>query len=293
MYIAGLPASRPQQVAPLGESEAEEQQQMSEVVEGGGGPAGPRWQPLGPVERRVLGVLVEKAKTTPDAYPMTLNALVAGCNQKSNRHPLMQLGPEDVEQALDRLRQLGAAGIVQGLGRVDKYRHYFYEWLGVDKVEAAVMAELLLRGAQTEGELRAHVSRMEPVADLPALRQVLAALHAKGLVVPLTPPGRGHLVAHALYLPQELERLRTEYSGKARRPESPVPADTPPAVSSAASPAPAGPSAADREAVEALRAAVDELQAQLLRLQHEVEELGGSLRGTQAELERLRAELGA
>ncbi len=191
MYIAGLPASRPQQVAPLGVSEAEEGEPMSEVVEGGGGPAGPRWQPLGPVERRVLGVLVEKAKTTPDAYPMTLNALVAGCNQKSNRHPVMQLGPEDVEQALDRLRQLGAAGIVQGLGRVDKYRHYFYEWLGVDKVEAAVMAELLLRGTQTEGELRAHVSRMEPVADLPALRQVLAVLHAKGLVVPLTPPGRG------------------------------------------------------------------------------------------------------
>lgn len=259
-------------------------------LEGGGQAAGPRWQPIGPVERRVLGVLVEKAKTTPDAYPMTLNALVAGCNQKSNRHPLMQLAPEDVDQALGRLRQLGAAGIVQGLGRVDKYRHYFYEWLGVDKVEAAVMVELLLRGAQTEGELRAHVARMEPVADLPALRQLLASLRAKGLIVSLTPEGRGHVVAHALYLPQEMERLRAEYSGRAVSAEGAFSA-TQAAAPPAATPAPA-PSAADREALAALRAAVDELQTQIAQLQHEVEQLGGSLRGTQAELERLRAELG-
>lgn len=266
---------------------------MSELTQSGGQTAGPRWQPIGPVERRVLGVLVEKAKTTPDAYPMTLNALVAGCNQKSNRHPLMQLGPEDVDQALDRLRQLGAAGIVQGLGRVDKYRHYFYEWLGVDKVEAAVMAELLLRGPQTEGELRAHVSRMEPVADLPALRQVLASLRSKGLVESLTPEGRGHVVAHALYPTQEMERLRAEYSGRVPPPEVADSAATRAAGAAAESSGPASADPADREALAALRAAVDALQSQLAQLQHEVEELGGSLRGTQQELERLRAELGA
>lgn len=264
---------------------------MSEI-EAGGQTAQPRWQPIGPVERRVLGVLVEKAKTTPDAYPMTLNALVAGCNQKSNRHPLMQLAPEDVDQALDRLRQLGAAGIVQGLGRVDKYRHYFYEWLGVDKVEAAIMTELLLRGPQTEGELRAHVARMEPVADLPALRQVLASLRAKGLVVSLTPEGRGHVVAHALYLPPEMERLRMEYSGRVPPGEGAVSPAPQVAGSAAVAPAPPPPSAADREALAALRAAVDELQQQLARLQHEVEQLGSSLRGTQEELERLRSGLG-
>ncbi|HPP53849.1 MAG TPA: DUF480 domain-containing protein, partial [Thermoguttaceae bacterium] len=90
--------------------------------------------------------------------------VTTGANQKSNRAPVMQLEPEDVEAALDRLRAIGAVGLVEGYGRVPKYRHYFYEWLGVDKVEAAVMAELLLRGPQTEGELRAHASRMEPLA---------------------------------------------------------------------------------------------------------------------------------
>src|SRR5687767_11531734 len=82
--------------------------------------AQPRWQPLAAIERRVAGVLVEKAKTTPDVYPMTINALVAGCNQKSNRHPVMQVEADDMEAALDRLRALGAVGIVQGSGRVDK-----------------------------------------------------------------------------------------------------------------------------------------------------------------------------
>ena len=118
-------------------------------------PTAPRWQPLGALDRRVLGVLAEKAKTTPDAYPMSLNGIATGCNQKSNRDPLMQLEPDDVAEALERLRQMGAVGMVEGYGRVTKYRHYLYDWLGVEKIELSVMTELLLRGAQTEGELRA------------------------------------------------------------------------------------------------------------------------------------------
>ncbi len=173
----------------------------------------PRWQPLGAHERRVLGVLAEKAKTTPDAYPMTLNAICVGCNQKSNRHPLMQLEADDVEAALQRLRELGAVAEIIGGGRAAKYRHFFYEWLGVDKVESAVMIELLLRGAQTEGELRGRAARMEPIADLTALRPVLQSLRAKGLVVSLTGEGRGHIVTHALYEPREMERLRAEHAG--------------------------------------------------------------------------------
>ena len=146
-----------------------------------------RWQPLGVIDRRVVGVLAEKAKTTPDIYPMSLNAICTGCNQKSNRTPLMQLEAGDVEESLDRLRALGAVGLVEGYGRVAKYRHYLYEWLGVDKVELAVMTELLLRGPQTEGELRGRAARMEPIADLGALRPVITALKARGLVLPLTP----------------------------------------------------------------------------------------------------------
>lgn len=175
-------------------------------------PAPKRWQPLPPIERRILGVLVEKAKTVPSAYPMTLNAIVTGCNQKSNRDPVMDLTEEVVERALENLRQLGAVGLVQGLGRVDKYRHYLYEWLGVEKEELAIIAELLLRGPQTEGELRAHVSRMEPMPDLPTLRKYLDSLTQKGLVIHLTPPGRGHTVAHNLYPEAELARLKQRFA---------------------------------------------------------------------------------
>jgi len=174
----------------------------------------PQWRPIGPVERRVLGVLIEKAKTTPDYYPMTLAGICTGCNQKSCRWPIMQLEPEDVEEALERLRELGAVGYVHGSGRAVKFRHYAYEWFGVNKVELAVLAELLLRGPQTEGQLRAHVSRMEPMTDLSQLRAVLAALRDKGLVVSLTPESRGHVVSHTLYLPKEMERLRQEYASE-------------------------------------------------------------------------------
>ena len=113
-----------------------------------------KWRPLTAAQRRVAGVLVEKAKTTPDAYPMTLNALTNGCNQKSNRSPLMDLSPDEVQNALDELREMGAVAEVQAGGRVPKYRHYLYEWLGVEKAAMAVMTELLLRGEQTLGELR-------------------------------------------------------------------------------------------------------------------------------------------
>ncbi len=115
---------------------------MSDIATASQPQSSPRWQPLSAIDRRVLGVLAEKAKTTPDIYPMSLNAICTGCNQKSNRDPVMQLEPADVEESLDRLRQLGAVGIIEGYGRVAKYRHYLYEWLGVEKVELSVMTEL-------------------------------------------------------------------------------------------------------------------------------------------------------
>jgi len=171
-----------------------------------------RWQPVKAIDRRVIGVLIEKAKTTPDAYPMTINGLVTGSNQKSNRFPTMDVQPEDIEESLERLRELGAVAEIIGGGRVAKFRHYLYEWLGVDKVELAVMAELLLRGAQTEGELRTRASRMEPIADLPALRAILTSLAGKKLIVSLTPEGRGHALTHNLYEPRELERVKSDYA---------------------------------------------------------------------------------
>lgn len=171
-----------------------------------------RWRPLSAIQRRVAGVLVEKAKTTPDAYPLTLNALTSGCNQKSNRAPHMDLSSEDVERALDELREMGAVAEVQSGGRVAKFRHYLYEWLGVDKVELAVMAELLLRGEQTVGELRGHASRMEPIADLNALHTILESLVQKQLVVTLTPAGRGQVVTHNLYSPERLGEIKAQFA---------------------------------------------------------------------------------
>ena len=92
-------------------------------------------RPLDAAERRVLGTLVEKAKTTPDQYPLSLNALVTGCNQKSNRDPVMTLDEEQVMRAVTSLRQAGAVAEVFGSGKLPRYRHLAYEWLGVEKEE--------------------------------------------------------------------------------------------------------------------------------------------------------------
>ena len=123
-----------------------------------------------------MGVLVEKAKTTPEYYPMTVAAIVAACNQKSNRDPVTNYDQDDVEETLHGLRKKGAVILIEGSGRVAKWKHTLYDWLKVTKVELAVLAELLLRGPQTEGELRARASRMEPLDDLPALQAILDAL---------------------------------------------------------------------------------------------------------------------
>lgn len=173
-----------------------------------------KWKPLNRVQRRVAGVLVEKAKTTPEQYPLSLNGLTTGCNQKNNRSPQMTLQPDDVETAIEQLRDMGVVVEIQGGGRVAKYKHLLYEWLGVDKTELAVMAELLLRGEQTVGELRGRAARMEPIADLGALRPILDSLMHKGLVIELTPAGRGQVVTHALLEPTELARLKAQHSSE-------------------------------------------------------------------------------
>lgn len=167
-----------------------------------------RWRPLSRLQRRVVGVLIEKSKTTPDVYPMTVNAIVAGANQKSNRSPLMHLEADDVQLTLDELKRLGAVIEVQSDGRVPRFKHLMYDWLGVERAELAVMAELLLRGHQTLGELRTHTARMENIADVQALRPIVEGLMAKDLMLELTPAGRGQVVSHNLYQPDELTKIR-------------------------------------------------------------------------------------
>src|ERR1700716_2844027 len=139
------------------------------------------WVPLDHRERRVLGVLVEKAKTTPEYYPLTIAAIVTGCNQKSNRDPVTNYDADDVEEILQGLRKKGAVVMVEAGGRVVRWKHTLYDWLKVNKVELAVLAELLLRGPQTEGDLRARASRMEPLADLQAVQGVLEGLVQRNL----------------------------------------------------------------------------------------------------------------
>lgn len=170
-----------------------------------------RWCALSYIQRRVAGVLVEKSKTTPDVYPMTLNGIKTASNQKSNRSPQLDLREDQVEQALYDLRQLGAVIEVHSGGRVPKFKHQLYEWMGVEAAELAVMAELLLRGEQTLGELRGRASRMTKIADLGELRPIIASLIQHRLVIPLTPSGRGQIVTHGLYEPDEIEELKSRF----------------------------------------------------------------------------------
>lgn len=172
-----------------------------------------RWTALSSIQRRVAGVLIEKSKTTPDIYPMTLNSIKTASNQKSNRSPQMDLREDQVEQALYELRQLGAVIEVHSGGRVPKFKHQLYDWFGVEKVELAVLAELLLRGEQTLGDLRGRASRMDRIADVQELKPIVASLVNQGLVIELTPPGRGQMVTHGVYKLEEMDRLRSQFSG--------------------------------------------------------------------------------
>jgi uncharacterized protein YceH (UPF0502 family) len=183
----------------------------------------PKPVPIGDRARRVLGVLVEKAKTVPDSYPMTLAAIVTGCNQKSNRAPKMDMDDEDVLLALDELRELGAAREIQGSGRAVKYRHAAYDWMDVDGPQAAVMTELLLRGPQTSGEIRSRASRMNSFNDLKAAQDVIDSLIEKDLIEAVSPKGRGQTFAHKLYLPEERQHLAAKIEKQAATSVPPPP----------------------------------------------------------------------
>ncbi|MEM8679650.1 MAG: DUF480 domain-containing protein [Planctomycetota bacterium] len=245
----------------------------------------PRWQPLSRIQRRVVGVLVEKAKTTPDQYPLSLYALTNGCNQKSNRSPQMNLSADDVEQALESLRSLGAVSEVHGDGRVVRYRHYLKDWLGVDGTELAVMTELLLRGEQTVGELRGRAARMAAgqLGDMQALKPVLQSLIGKQLVVELTPSGRGQVITHALYQPEELQRLKQKSHGGGTTSSSPPPPTTPPAVGNSSGERATGNErgtdsgeAASSE-LAAIRAELAALTDQVARMTKEIEDIWSNL----------------
>ena len=134
-------------------------------------------------EARLLGVLYEKERTTPDQYPLSLHALTAGANQKSNRDPASDWSEAEVFVGLTGLMHKGLAGKVSVAGsRVDKFRHNAREALGLDDAKLALLAELMMRGPQTVGELRTRASRMQEFASTEAVAAALAALAGAGMV---------------------------------------------------------------------------------------------------------------
>lgn len=166
---------------------------------------------LDEVEVRILGSMIEKELTTPENYPLSLNTLTSACNQKSNRDPVMSLTEDEVVRGLDRLGARGLARLTATGGRVARYRHSAADQLELTPPCLAVLAELLLRGPQTVGELRIRAERMAPLPDLAAVEAILAELqrHTPPLVACLPrQPGRkeqryAHLLAGRPQLPAD------------------------------------------------------------------------------------------
>lgn len=232
--------------------------------------------PLTMNERRVLGVMVEKAKTTPDVYPMSINSLMTGSNQKSNRDPIMNVSEEDIENTLAALQTKAYVTRIQG-GRVERWRHNLYDVWSVNKVELAILAELLLRGPQTEGELRQRASRMEPIDDLDALREALKPLVERKLVQFLGPEGRrGTLITHGFHNPKEVEILRSR-----------VPTDEMLAAAVSES-APANPGQLDKIAAD-----LEQAKHEIAALKTQMQQMQDTLTYTKEQLQALKTSLGA
>lgn len=135
---------------------------------------------LDQVELRVLGSLIEKEITTPEYYPLTLNALVNACNQKSNRDPVAAYDEDTVESAIETLRERRLAAVITGAGmRVAKYRESFSEALNLGRREVALLCVLMLRGPQTVGELHGRTERLHPFGDLGEVESVLDQLSSR------------------------------------------------------------------------------------------------------------------
>ncbi len=148
---------------------------------------------LHPSELRVLGALIEKESTTPEYYPMTLNSLVAACNQKTNRWPVTEYTEDDVSDGLDALKMRGYAASISGSGRVVKFAQRFTEKLNLGRRETAILCVLMLRGQQTVGEIKGRTERMYAFADLDETETVLQKMmdRAEGALIQKLPHAPG------------------------------------------------------------------------------------------------------
>ena len=153
------------------------------------------------VEIRTLGCLIEKQRTTPEAYPLSLNALRLACNQTTNRHPVVEYDEATIREALNRLSRRGWARLASGPGsRAVKFRHLFDEALGLTPEQTAVLAILMLRGAQTPGELNQRSQRLHPFDGLSEIVDALDELITRELVqrLPRGPGQKEERYAHLL-----------------------------------------------------------------------------------------------
>ena len=216
---------------------------------------------LNEIERRIIGVLLEKSLAQPQYYPMTINAIVTACNQKSNRDPMMTLDEDVVWDTLERLRVVGLVTRLMpgGASRVDRFKHEVKTLLGWEKPQWAVMAELLLRGPQTVGELRTRCRRLFEFDSPDQIPEILDNFaREEPPRVEVLPRGAGQSAvryAHRLYPPEEWEKL------------SQVPAGAAPVAASTPAPAKV------QGDLEALLGEMREIQADVAGLREQLDEL--------------------
>jgi uncharacterized protein YceH (UPF0502 family) len=205
---------------------------------------------LDPVEQRVIGALLEKERTVPDTYPMTLNGLRTACNQSSGRNPVLDLGEHEVQAALDRLRPMGLTRVLHPShgARQPKYRQVLDEVLTLDGGERAVLTLLLLRGPQTPGELRTRADRLHAFASLGDVEGALQALRQRA-----DPLGR-----ELERQPGQKEQRWVHLLGPVAEPVGATAAGAPPAAASV---------------VDDLRAQLAAAHAEIARLRQELDDL--------------------
>jgi uncharacterized protein YceH (UPF0502 family) len=237
-------------------------------------------------EIRVLGCLLEKQRTTPDAYPLSLNALRLACNQATNRDPVTEYDEAVIRDALHRLSRRRWTRLASGAGsRAPKYRHLLDEALGLPEDELAVLCVLMLRGPQTPGELKQRTERLHPLADLSAVLDALERLIGRDLAerLPRRPGQKEERYAHLLGDDDPQPGAPAAPGGPAA-PWTPRPPAADVEEAAEASPPPP---------VAAAPAAASTSDPRVARLEDEVAALRAELAALRASLEALRADLGA
>ncbi|MCH9656413.1 MAG: YceH family protein [Planctomycetes bacterium] len=234
-------------------------------------------------QRRVLGVLLEKAFTTPDQYPLTLKAITTGCNQKSNRDPVSHYSEPQVFETLEGLREIGIAAVVHSeSGRSERYRHYMRHRFNFSEPQLAILTELWLRGRQTMGELRGRASRMVPIDSLDQLRaEFKGLLDQKYVQSNGSIERRGIEVDHNWYQEKEGKNLGFESSSENGPSQREIVSEEQTSVKSSSA------------ELSTIHNSIELLQTENQVLKQQVETLTESLQQLSQQLAELRQELGS